>query len=88
MNDEAKDRILAWRQENVIMKKICRRTKSARSSVMTFLAAARDLLQNVIPATKPLSGRPPKTSKHTDDVVATDIHVRLPVSVNTFLSTS
>ena len=35
---------------------------------MTLLAAARDLPQNVIPATKPRSGRPPKTSKHLDDV--------------------
>ena len=35
---------------------------------MTFLAAARDLPQNVIPATKLRSGRPLKTSKHTDDV--------------------
>ena len=50
------------------MKKICRRTKSARSSVMTFLAAARDLPQNVIPANKPRSGRPPKTSRHPDSV--------------------
>ena len=74
MNDEAKVRILAWGQENVIMKKICRRTKSARSSVMTFLAAAHDLLQNVIPATKPRSGRPPKTSKHTDNVRRQELH--------------
>ena len=35
---------------------------------MTLLAAARDIPQNVIPATKPRSGRPPKTSKHLDDV--------------------
>ena len=35
---------------------------------MTLLAAALDLPQNVIPATKPRSGRPPKTSKHLDDV--------------------
>ena len=35
---------------------------------MTLLAAARDLPQNIIPATKPRSGRRPKTSKHTDDV--------------------
>ena len=35
---------------------------------MTLLAAARDLPQNVIPVTKPRSGRPPKTSKHPDDV--------------------
>ena len=55
-------------------KKICRRTKSARSSVMTFLAAARDLPQNVIPVTKPRSGRPPKTSKHTDDVRRQELH--------------
>ena len=35
---------------------------------MTLLAAARDLPQNVMPATKPRSGQPPKTSKHTVDV--------------------
>ena len=56
------------------MKKICRRTNSARSSVMTFLAAARDLPQNVIPANKPRSGRPPKTSKHTDGVGSQELH--------------
>ena len=36
--------------------------------MMTFLAAARDLPQNVIPANKPRSGRPPKTSKHAECV--------------------
>ena len=56
------------------MKKICSRTKSARSSVMTFLAAARDLPQNVIPANKPRSGRPPKTSKHIDGVRSQELH--------------
>ena len=56
------------------MKNICRRTKSASSSVMTFLAAARDLPQNVIPANKPRSGRPPKTSKHTDGVRSQELH--------------
>ena len=56
------------------MKKICRRTKSARSSVMTFLAAARDLPQYVIPDKKPRSGRPPKTSKHTDGVRSQELH--------------
>ena len=50
------------------MKKICRRTKSARSSVMTLLAAARDRAQDVILAIKHGSGRPTKTPKHTDDV--------------------
>ena len=64
MDGKENVRILAWRQENVIMKKICRCTKRARSPVMTFLAVARDLLQDVIPANKPRSGRPPKTSKH------------------------
>ena len=56
------------------MKKICRRTKSARSSVMTFLAAARDLPQNVIQANKPRSGRPPKASKHTGGVRSQELH--------------
>ena len=58
----------------MITKKICRRAKSARSSVMTFLAAARDLPQNVIPDNKPRSGRPPKTSKHTDGVQSHELH--------------
>ena len=59
------------------MKKICIRTKSARSSVMTFLAAARDLPQNVIPGNKPRSGRPPNTSKeskHTGGVRGQELH--------------
>ena len=58
----------------MIIKKICRRTKSARSSVMAFLAAARDLPQNVIPGNKPRSLRPPKTSKHTDGVRSRELH--------------
>ena len=40
---------------------------------MTFLAAARDLLHYVIPVNKPRSGRPPKTSKHTDNVQRRDL---------------
>ena len=58
----------------MIVAKICRRTKSARSSVMTFLAAARDLPQNVISAYKSRSGRPPKTSKHSDGVRSQELH--------------
>ena len=46
---------------------ICKSTRRARSSVMTLLAAARDLPQYVIPATKLRSRRPLKTSKHTDE---------------------
>ena len=41
---------------------------------MTYLAATRNLPQNVIPATKNRSGRPPKTSKHTDDVRRQELH--------------
>ena len=44
---------------------------------MTFLTAARDLLQDVITANKPRSGRPPKTSKHTDDVHRRDLRRNL-----------
>ena len=36
---------------------------------MVFVAAARDLCQDAIPATKSRSGRPLKTSKHTDDLL-------------------
>ena len=64
------------------MKKICRCTKGARSSVMTFSAAARDLPQNVIPANKPRSGRPPKTAKHTDGVRSQELHRKLHLSAS------
>ena len=37
------------------------------------LAAAHDLPQNVMLATKPRCGRPPKTSKHTDDVLRQEL---------------
>ena len=56
MDGEEKVRILAWRQENLTTKKIYRRTKRARSSVMVLLAAARDLHQDALPATKSRSG--------------------------------
>ena len=42
--------------------------KRAMYSVLTLLAAARDLPQDVIPATKTRSGGPPKTIKLTDHV--------------------
>ena len=56
MDGEEKVRILAWRQENVTTKKVCRRTKRSRSSVIALLAAARDQPQDAIPATKSQSG--------------------------------
>ena len=64
-----KVRIFEWRQENVTTKKVCRRTKRSRSTVMALLAAARDLTQNASPVTKSRFGRPPKTTKHTDDLL-------------------
>ena len=42
-------------------KKVCRHTNRSRSFVMAFLAAARDLPQDAIPATKSWFGRPPNT---------------------------
>ena len=36
---------------------------------MALLAAACDLPKDVIPATKSRFGRPPKTTKHTDDLL-------------------
>ena len=59
MDGEEKVRILVLTQENVII----RCTERARSSVMTLLAAAPDLPQDVTHATKTRSGRPPKTYK-------------------------
>ena len=40
---------------------------------MILLAAAGHLLQDVIPANKPRSGRPPNTSNHTDDVLGREL---------------
>ena len=56
MDDEGKVRILAWRQKKSDHKKIYRRTKRTRSSVLVLLAAARDLHKDAIPATKSQSG--------------------------------
>ena len=36
---------------------------------MALLAAAHDLTQNAIPVTNSRFGRPPKTTKHTDDLL-------------------
>ena len=49
INGEEKVRILAWRQEDLTTKTICRRTKRARSYVMVLLAAACDLTRHAIP---------------------------------------
>ena len=73
MDGEEKARILAWRQENVTIKEICIRTNRAKSSVMALLAAARDLPQDVTPAIKHRSGRPRKTSRHTNDVLRREL---------------
>ena len=40
---------------------------------MVLLAAARDLHQDAIPATKSRSGRRPKTSKYTDDLLIREL---------------
>ena len=66
-------RILAWRQENVIMKKSADVLRAQGHTVMILLAAARHLLQDVILANKPQSGRPQNTSNHTDDVQGQDL---------------
>ena len=41
---------------------------------MVLLAAARVLSQDAIPATKSRSGRPPKITKHTDDLLRRELH--------------
>ena len=40
---------------------------------MALLAVARDQPQDAIPATKSRSGRPPKTTKHTDDLLQQEL---------------
>ena len=54
-------------------KKVCRRTERSRSTVMTLLAAARDLTQNAIPVTKSRFGRQPRTTKQTDDLLQREL---------------
>lgn len=73
MNEE-NARILAWRQEKVPIKEICRRTGQAKSTVMLLLAAARDLPPNVVPPRKPYPGCPRKTSKATDHLLVRELH--------------
>ena len=70
MDGEENVRIFACRQENVIIKKSADVLKfRSRSTVMALLSATCDLPQNAIPATKSRFGRPPKTTKHTDDLL-------------------
>jgi hypothetical protein len=68
-----KARIIAWRDENVSIKEICRRSSRAKLSVMAPLAAARKFPDNVVPPTKPKSGRPRKTSKGTDALLRREV---------------
>ena len=65
MDGEEKVRIFAWRQENVTTKK----SADILRDQGHLLAAARDMPQDAIPATKSRFGRPPKTTKHTDDLL-------------------
>ena len=62
MDEKGKVRTLTWRQENLTINQICRRTKRSRSYVIALLAAARDQPQDAITAIKSQSGRLPKIS--------------------------
>ena len=44
---------------------------------MVLLAAARDLPQDAIPATKSQSGRTPKTTKHSDELLRRELRKNL-----------
>lgn len=66
LTDAEKGRILGLREEKVPIKEICKRTRRAKSTIMSLLAKARTLPPNEIPAHKPRLGVKRKTSKTTD----------------------
>ena len=68
-NDEEKARILAWRQENVPIKVICEHSGRGKATVMTILAAAKELTYITVPKHKFGGGRRRKTSKFTDAIM-------------------
>ena len=71
-SDEEKARILAWRQENVPIKVICERSGRGKATVMTILAAAKELPCNMVPKHK-FDGGKRKTSKFTDAIVKQEL---------------
>lgn len=73
LSQEEKARILAWRQENVPIKEIVRRSGRSKSAIMSLLRAARGLPPDVCPDHKPIPGRPRKTTKATDNLLRREV---------------
>ena len=72
-SDEEKARILAWRQENVPIKVICKRSGRGKATIMRILAAAKELPCNKVPKHKFGGGRRRKTSKFTDAIMKREL---------------
>ena len=61
-SDEEKAHILAWRQEKMPIKVICEWSERGKATIMTLLAAAKELLNNTVPKHKFDGGKRRKTS--------------------------
>ena len=72
-SDEEKARILAWRQENVPIKVICEWSGRGKPTIMSLLAAAKDLPNNTVPKHKFGGGRKKKTSPNTDTIIKQEL---------------
>ena len=73
LKSDEKARIIAWREENVSIKKICRRSGRNKATVMRLLAAARGLPPNIVPEHKIIAGRPRKTTEATDKLLKREV---------------
>lgn len=73
LSGEEKARILALREEKVTIKEISTRTGRSQASIKRLISASRNLPVGEIPKHKPITGRPRKTGKKTDDLIRREV---------------
>jgi len=69
LTDQEKARILAFHEENVPVKEICRRTGKGKTAVYSLISRAKNLPPNEVPPRQSVPGRPRKTSPTTDKLI-------------------
>lgn len=69
LTESEKARILAYHEENVSVKEICRRTGKGKTAVYNLISRAKNLPRNEVPPRKSVPGRPRKTSPTTDKLI-------------------
>ena len=70
---EEKARIIAWMQENIPIKTICKRTGRAKSTIMKVLSWASGLAYNVVPVHNYVGGRQKKNLNATNCLLKSEL---------------